>query len=52
MPKCPQCKGFVILDSYVPVYKGNVPVDLKRYLECENGHKMQVKGRKERKPGG
>jgi len=44
--KCPLCNSFIILESYIPVYKNGKIIKLRKFVECINGHRSEVKIRK------
>jgi len=44
--KCPRCGGFIVLESNIPIYKDGKAIGLRRFVECINGHRSEVKIRK------
>jgi len=46
MAKCPICKGFIVLESNVPIYRGSVIIQIRKWVECANGHRTEVKEKK------
>jgi len=44
--KCPLCNSFIVLESYIPVYKNGKIIKLRKFVECINGHRSEVKIRK------
>ena len=44
--KCPLCNSFIILESYIPIYKNGKIIKLRKFVECINGHRSEVKIRK------
>jgi len=47
--KCPICNGFIVLESYIPVYKDGRIIKLQKFVECVNGHRTEVKRKRLRK---
>ena len=47
--KCPICNGFIVLESYIPVYKDGKIVKLQKFVECVNGHRTEIKRKRGRK---
>jgi len=46
MAKCPKCGGFIVLESYIPIYKDGKAIGLQKFVECINGHRIEAKTRK------
>ena len=42
MAKCPICKGFIILEDNLVIYKNGRAVGIKKTGKCENGHTFRI----------
>ena len=49
MAKCPKCKAFIVLESTIPVYKNGKVVELRKFVECVNGHRVKTERKQRRK---
>jgi len=47
--KCPICNGFIVLESYIPVYKDGRIIKLQKFVECVSGHRIEIKRKRGRK---
>ena len=44
--KCPKCGRLIVLESNIPIYKDGRAIGLRKFVECINGHRSEVKIRK------